>query len=218
MLSVAVSIRLISFPSFSLASLRFPRCSIPHPFGSLRLRWPRFQICSFQLLAQLRRIPAVLFIACRVAAAPRRRISCLHGSMPFHCISCLGGTNPLPFDSTQIRADHLRVISCPFDAKPWRFSAVCADQCRACSILLRSMRLSAVSSLLLTRHVEAFQSLFCSWLIISILFASLPFHLKSGRGLAVSVRRQYAPHVSIASPGDENHCCAAPLPRYPCLV
>lgn len=133
MLSVAVSIRLISFPSFSLASLCIPGVAIPHPFGSLRLRWPRFQFCSFRLLSQLRRIPAVLFITCRVAAAPRRRISCLHGSMPSHCISCLSRTNPLPFDASQIRADHLRCKSGLRTSNPCQFSAACADQCRACS-------------------------------------------------------------------------------------
>lgn len=142
----------------------------------------------------------------RIGSPHRRRISCLHGSMPSHCISCLGRTNPSPFDSTQIRADHLRVISSPFDvkpltSKPWRFSAACADQCRACSILLRSMRLSAVSFLFVSEQSH-----------------SVPFRIKAGRGHAVSVRRQYAPHVSIASPGDENHCCAAPLPRSDCLV
>ena len=131
MLSVSVSIRLISIPSFSLASLGFHCMAVPHPFGSLRLRWPRFQFCSFRLLSQLLLISAMPIWANRFSAAPLR------------FVSCLGGTNPLPFDANQSRADHLRCFSSPFDAnpltsKPWQFSAACADQCRSGSALCPS--------------------------------------------------------------------------------
>jgi len=213
MLSVAVSIRLISIPSFSLASLGFHCMAVPHPFGSLRLRWPRFQFCSFRLLSQLRRIPAVLFITCRVAAAPRRRISCLHGSMPSHCISCLSGTNPLPFDANQSRADHLRCFSSPPDAnpltsKPWPFSAACADQCRACSLPFRSIRHSAVSSLLFVHPVEALQ-IHCfsaqSTSPRSLLHLAYPSRFVSmpaSRLPSVSVRRHSTRGLSASLRGD----------------
>lgn len=114
-----------------MASLSLPCRAIPHPFASLRLRWPRFQFCSFRLLSQLLLISAMPIWANRFSAAPLR------------FVSCLGGTNPLPFDANQSRADHLRCFSSPPDAnpltsKPWQFSAACADQCRSGSALCPS--------------------------------------------------------------------------------
>lgn len=228
MLSVSVSIRLISIPSFSLASLCFPCWAIPHPFGSLRLRWPRFQFCSFRLLSQLLLISAMPLLANRFSAAPLR------------FISCLSRTNPSPFDASQIRADHLRCFSSPFDAnpltsKPWQFSAACADQCRACSLPFRSIRHSAVSSLLFVHPVEASQ-IHCfsaqSTSPRSLLhlaypsrFVSMPssrlpsvsVRRHSTRGLSVSLRSDSGLRTSLAMPFTSVpfHCLAL---RYGTLL
>lgn len=53
----------------------FPCRAIPHPFGSLRLRWPRFQICSFRLLSQPLRSSAMPIWANRFSAAPSHIVS-----------------------------------------------------------------------------------------------------------------------------------------------
>lgn len=196
MLSVSVSIRLISFPSFSLASLCFPCWAIPHPFGSLRLRWPRFQFCSFRLLSQLLLISAMPLLANRFSAAPLR------------FVSCLGGTNPLPFDASQIRADHLRCKSGLRTSNPCQFSAACADQCRACSLPFRSMRHFAVSSLLFVHPVEASQ-IHCfsaqSTSPRSLLHLAYPSRfvsMPSSRLPSVSVRRHSTRGLSVSLRGD----------------
>lgn len=53
----------------------FPCKAIPHPFGALRLRWPRFQICSFRLLSQPRHSSAMPIWANRFSAAPSHIVS-----------------------------------------------------------------------------------------------------------------------------------------------
>ena len=170
--------------------------AIPFLFGSLRLRWPRFQFCSFRLLSQLLLISAMPLLANRFSAAPLR------------FISCLGGTNPLPFDASQIRADHLRCKSGLRTSNPCQFSAACADQCRACSLPFRSIRHSAVSSLLFVHPVEASQ-IHCfsaqSTSPRSLLHLAYPsrfISMPSSRLPSVSVRRHSTRGLSFSLRGD----------------
>lgn len=193
----------------------FPCRTIPHPFGSLRLRWPRFQFCSFRLLSQLLLISAMPIWTNRFSAAPLR------------FVSCLGRTNPLPFDANQSRADHLRCFSSPPDANPltsnpWQFSAACADQCRARSVRFPSAQFGAppfprYSSPVLSRRIRAFSSRHKSCRRGSFLFLSHPLRFfytpvgssairdfsvrrHSTRGLSVSLRGDSGLRTSLAMP------------------
>lgn len=114
MLIVAVSNLGISSPSSSLTSLCLPCRAIPHPFGALRLRGPRFQICSFRLLSQPRRISAMPIksnrfssVAYRVSSARCHIASGYRDSRPFIAIPC-------PCFSYLLCSGSTRIDSTPF--------------------------------------------------------------------------------------------------------
>lgn len=194
---------------------------MPCPFGSLRLRWPRFQFCSFRLLSQLRHSSGMPIWANRFSAAPSRYISSPSRS------------NPLPFDANQIRADHLRCKSGLRTSNPCQFSTACADQCRACSLPFRSIRHSTVSSLLFVHPVEASQShrsslvrqsdLSCSppFRFVGIRRAAFPFHFAVTQGCALPWHGRSALIRIIASPYDsdtaaQRRCHAIRVWSNPC--
>lgn len=79
----------------------FPCRAIPHLFGSLRLRWPRFQICSFRLLSQPLRSSAMPIWANRFSAPPSHIVSPQLDAISGQIRSCPSISKPCPFDSTK---------------------------------------------------------------------------------------------------------------------
>ena len=116
---------------------------MPFPFGSFRLRWPRFQIGSLQHLSQRLHALSVLISSYRVAAAPSLIVSSLSRAIakPFQLRStridstppqllavlvAAGQRGSMSIRLEQIRSEHLRCFSCPCDSKPltskpWQF-------------------------------------------------------------------------------------------------
>lgn len=75
--------------------------AIPFLFGSLRLRWPRFQIGSFRLLSQPRHCSAMPIWANRFSAAPSHIVSPRFDTISSQIRSRPSISKPCPFDSTK---------------------------------------------------------------------------------------------------------------------
>lgn len=75
--------------------------AIPFLFRSLRLRWPRFQICSFRLLSQLRHSSAMPIWANRFSAAPSHIVSPRLDAISGQIRSRPSISKPCPYDSNK---------------------------------------------------------------------------------------------------------------------
>lgn len=227
-----------------LVSWRFRLCSaLPSRFGGIRFDASPWLLIAFHTQPRLVRSD-LCASAGRVSNsahfAPVQSQPLLISAMPIWAnrfssapsryISSPSRSNPLPFDANQIRADHLRSKSGLRTSNPCQFSTACVDQCRACSLPFRSIRHSAVSSLLFVHPVEASQShrsslvrqsdLSCSppFRFVGIRRAAFPFHFAVTQGCALPWQCHSHQCRFIASPYDTVHCCAAPSPRFACQV
>lgn len=120
---------------------------MPFPFGSLRLRWPRFRFRSFRLLSQLRHSHAMPIWANRFSAAPSHILSSLSRAIakPFHLGSTrIDSTPSLLFSrlvaswqrgsvSPLLSSEQVQANPCPFSSSQIRADHLRRESNRVCS-------------------------------------------------------------------------------------